>query len=91
MSEFGNIKVIGNREMCCNDMKIALDEHFIGLGDYDNGSFVMPKNEIAINIYQCSPYPEGATWDDMPIQFCPFCGSKIIIEIIEILQFICLI
>jgi hypothetical protein len=61
---------------CCDEMKQALAEKFIKFGEYDpvlNGD-----NEV--NIFRCDPYPEGATWDEMAIRLCPFCGEKIEVE-----------
>lgn len=58
---------------CCDTMNSALDEDYIGFGEYDS----MLNNDANINIYHCSPYPEGAVWDVMPIIYCPFCATKI--------------
>ena len=60
---------------CCPDMKMALDEQFIGFGEYDS---MLNKLDFMC-IYHCSPYPEGACWDEMEIDFCPFCGEEIIV------------
>ena len=63
---------------CCDDMKEAFDKKFVGFGDYEDGGYVgFYKANTDINIYFCSPYPEGAFWDAMKINFCPFCGKKI--------------
>jgi len=61
---------------CCPDMELALEENFIGFGEYDS----MLNRVQSICIYHCSPYPEGACWDEMIIDFCPFCGDEIIVE-----------
>ena len=61
---------------CCLDMKMALDEYYVGFGEYDD-----LLNEVpGVCIYHCNPYPEGASWDEMIINFCPFCGEEIILE-----------
>lgn len=59
---------------CCNEMAEAFKEYFIGFGEYD--SCGINKTE-EVCIYHCSPYPEGAVYYQMPIQFCPFCKEEI--------------
>jgi hypothetical protein len=34
-----------------------------------------------VNIFRCSPWPEGAVWDKKPISFCPFCGCRVETEL----------
>ena len=54
-------------------MKEAMEESAIKFGDYEDPS----KHDKTLNIFKCSPYPEGACWDEYAIRFCPFCGEKI--------------
>ena len=68
---------IDSREFCCGDMAEAWEENFIHFGETD-GFLNRDEN---INIAHCSPYPEGAVFDEMAINFCPFCATKIEIEI----------
>ena len=59
---------------CCKDMEEAIREDFIKFGEFDS----MGMNKVTyLNIFHCSPYPEGACWDEMAIKYCPFCGEKI--------------
>lgn len=66
------------KEFCCEEMKEAFEERFIIFGEADTS--INANNDV--NILKCSPYPEGAVWDEMAIKFCPFCGEKI--ETIEV-------
>ena len=59
---------------CCDDMKSAFDDDFICFGEYDSNGL---NKDIDVNITKCSPYPEGASWQEVSITFCPFCGKKI--------------
>lgn len=61
---------------CCNEMKEAIEDGFVIFGEAD--SYLNRDNNL--NISQCSPYPEGAVWCEMPIKFCPFCAERIEIE-----------
>jgi hypothetical protein len=61
-------------EPCCDEMRAALRDHFIQFGEYDAGGC---NESSSVNIFKCSPYPEGAAWEDLAISFCPFCGVKI--------------
>jgi hypothetical protein len=63
-------------DYCCQDMKKAVEERFIFFGEYDPGI----NTNTDINIAHCNPFREGACWDEMPIQFCPFCGTRIIVH-----------
>lgn len=60
-------------DKCCDASQEAFDGRFIGFGEFDS---VLNKME-AVCIYSCSPYQEGAVWDAMPINHCPFCGAEI--------------
>lgn len=66
-----------NIDYCCDDALEAERESFLHFGEYDS---VLNK-DTNINIIKCSPYPEGAVFDEMSIKYCPFCGKKIIIEV----------
>ena len=57
---------------CCDEMKEAVNDRFIGNSEPDGGY----RGDV-YSIFHCSPYPEGAAWDSMNIQFCPFCGKGI--------------
>jgi hypothetical protein len=59
---------------CCDD---ARNSSAITFGEVDS---TLNRNEC-VNISSCAPYPEGAVWDEEPINFCPFCGAKIQIDI----------
>lgn len=63
----------------CDEMKEAWDDEFIGLGGFDS----CLNKDRNVNIYHCSPYPEGAAWCAMPINYCPFCGAEIAIAEVE--------
>ena len=64
---------------CCEDMRGAINERFVILGDYESGLYVysFAQDPRTINISHCSPFPEGPVWDTMEICYCPFCGTKI--------------
>lgn len=71
-------KVIGApAEFCCEEMAEAWKEKFISFGEYDG----ILNKDGNVNIYHCSPYPEGACWGELAIKFCPFCGEEI--EIVD--------
>lgn len=76
----GDIHDIKLKEItfCCETMKNVWDE-FIGFGEEDS----ILNRESTVNIYNCHPWPEGAVWDSKPISYCPFCATKIEIELIE--------
>lgn len=61
---------------CCTEMEAAVDGRFIGFGSY---AYFM-NTDTDVNIYRCAPYPEGAVWECMAINLCPFCGAQITIE-----------
>ncbi len=62
---------------CCDEIVYALDVKAIGLGEYDDWYFDYDRPKLSI--YKCWPYEEGATYDDFPIDYCPFCGAQIIV------------
>lgn len=64
-------------DFCCDEAKEAFESNFIGFGEYDG----MLNQSKTMNIYHCSPYPEGAFFDEMPINSCPFCGRLIEIRL----------
>jgi len=80
IDDYAKIKVI-KKEFCCEELKKAWGNNFIGLADYENKELVRNKETVSINIYKCSQYPEGAVWDDTRIQFCPFCGKEIEVNV----------
>ena len=61
-------------DYCCHEMEISDAVRF---GEWDS----MLNRNSDVNISTCSPYPEGAVWDEEAINFCPFCGTKIEVEI----------
>lgn len=63
--------------VCCDEMKEALDENAIKLGDFED----CHTTDKSMNIFRCHPYPEGACWDSYEIMYCPFCGEKV--ELVE--------
>jgi hypothetical protein len=77
--KIGDIREIILREIdkvCCNDMREAMEENYIAFGDYD----VLLNRNNDVNIFHCSPYPEGPCWSTMAIKYCPFCAEEIITE-----------
>jgi len=56
---------------CCVAMEDAWVQGAIVFGGFDCG------HTNSINIGLCHPYPEGASWDNFEISFCPFCGEAI--------------
>ena len=62
---------------CCDDMETAWGE-FIHFGE---GGII--NLDGSVNIYRVMGYPEGAVVDRMPIQYCPFCGKIIEVELRE--------
>jgi len=71
-----NIEVV-KYDYCCEHMRNAIDESFIHFGEVDACGINKDNN---LNIINCHPYPEGASFNTLPIKFCPFCRSKIEIE-----------
>lgn len=71
----GDVESIASvkQEYCCDNMAEAFKDQFIVFGEYDS----MLNRDRNVNIVHCSPYPEGAVWDEMAINFCPFCAAPI--------------
>ncbi len=69
-------------DYCCKLMEKAFQEEFIGFGEFNVDRPLNKNNNV--NIFHCSPYPEGAVWDEMAIELCPWCKEKIEILNIEI-------
>jgi hypothetical protein len=67
---------------CCPEMKGAWEERAVHFGDYEH--IYNRLNRVCI--YHCSAYPEGACWDEYVINFCPFCGAKIVCEQVAAVQ-----
>jgi hypothetical protein len=61
---------------CCEDMSKS---EAVSFGESDVG---LNRNEN-VNISYCHPWPDDPDWDYEAIKFCPFCGTKIEIEINE--------
>lgn len=59
---------------CCMKMATAMELGFVGLGGAHEDRDRPPA---AVNIYQCFAYPEGAVFDAMAIERCPWCGEAI--------------
>lgn len=59
---------------CCT---AARNSEAVTFGEIDSN---LNRNEH-VNISSCAPYPEGAVWEEEEINFCPFCGTKVEIEI----------
>ncbi len=59
-------------------MENAWDEQ-INLSSADS-DYRHDNSDVVIS--RCHPYPEGASWDDVKINYCPFCGKPINVEII---------
>ena len=68
-------------DFCCRKMENAFDDRFIFFGEYEGHL----NDDNHVNIGICHPYPEGASWDEMAIIYCPFCGKQI--ELIESKRF----
>lgn len=62
---------------CCPEAKTAWNRGFIRFGERDT---TLNHIERAC-VYSCLPYPEGAVWDSMPINFCPFCAAPIVLTV----------
>ena len=67
-------KLIEIVDICCEEMKVALDEEAILFGDFYGDSLNRDNN---LNFAHCSPYPEGAVYREYPIKYCPFCGQVV--------------
>lgn len=57
---------------CCDQMKESFDDRLIIFGPYEYGV------DSNVNIIDCKAWPEGASYSENPIKFCPFCGDEII-------------
>jgi hypothetical protein len=67
-----DIRLVEIKAICCERMNEALEGNFIRFGSHDTW---LNRNHN-LNLLHCSPYPEGACWDTMAINYCPFCGEK---------------
>ena len=65
---------------CCDEMSAAWGESFVKFGSMDS----QLNRDERVNIFQCSPYAEGAVFNECAISFCPFCGDKIEVKIEEV-------
>ena len=66
-------------QTCCEAFKEAIKYDYIG---FDNDTY--HTTYFPLSIKKSTSYPEGYDEDFMPIEYCPFCGEKIIIELEEI-------
>jgi ssDNA-binding Zn-finger/Zn-ribbon topoisomerase 1 len=57
----------------CDEMKVAIEDEYVGVGGMEDRW----KPPAAVNIYKCYAYPEGAFWENMAIERCPWCGEPI--------------
>lgn len=65
-------------ESCCEDMKKAWGDDFVGYGPYDE---LCSEKQEYLSIYQAAAYGCGnRIYEQMPISHCPFCGSEIILK-----------
>lgn len=64
-------------EFCCDDMQEAWGGSYGCITAGDVNEYEMN----AICISDVSVYPEGSYTKSLPINFCPFCGEKIEIEV----------
>jgi hypothetical protein len=78
--DVGNLESVRDEvvSFCCDEMEKAWGDHFVHFGELDA---LLGNLNGDVNIYHCSPYPEGAAWSEMAIRFCPFCAEPI--EILE--------
>ena len=60
-------------EFCCAKMEEAFEERFVVFGEFDS----ILNEDANVNIIRTYCYPEGAVFEEMSIERCPFCGSKI--------------
>lgn len=61
-------------EPCCPEMKEALEADAIGFGEFHD---TILNRDNHLNFADCRPYEEGAVWNEYPISFCPFCGTRV--------------
>ncbi len=66
---------------CCKPMEEAFREKYIGFGEFNVDRPLNWDNNV--NIFHCSPYPEGAYWEAMAIKSCPWCKEEVKIQNIE--------
>lgn len=60
-------------DWCCDEMKKAYDSNFISFGEREWGNTI---NGFCLYDVHC--YPEGPSVYELKIDYCPFCGEKII-------------
>ena len=64
---------------CCAEMTDALSEGAVVFGENDHS-----LNRIgSFCVVRCFPWPEGASFHYFPIAFCPFCGERITVDLVE--------
>lgn len=74
--DVANIKTTGTTEPCCDRMRQAMDDGFVDFGDSD---FCNTTAKMTIANRVC--YPSGTVTDFMEIDYCPFCGEEINVEV----------
>lgn len=62
-------------ELCCDEMRECWGDA-IKFGESD----VSVNRFSDATLHDVHHYPEGAVYDDYPINFCPFCGVEIVCE-----------
>lgn len=65
-----------NGKFCCDRMVEAWTDGAVRFGEY--GRWTNRNQDV--NIFHCSPYPEGAVYSEYKIDYCPFCGEKIDVQ-----------
>lgn len=66
---------LDNVNFCCDEMREAWNDYAIQFGEKE-----MLNTNHNVNIFRCSPYPEGAVFTEYEILYCPFCGELIVVE-----------
>ena len=75
---------------CCEQMSIAVGladpfDCFVGFGEFQED---YGRHPASLNISHCKPWPEGAGWDYMAIQFCPFCAEAITLQEVQVVRLV---
>ncbi len=70
------------KEYCCDDFKAAMEDHKYGTASYESSGsdFTLTKTgTINLQTHSCS---ERSNY--MKISYCPFCGTKLVVEQIKV-------
>jgi hypothetical protein len=62
---------------CCNNIRGAFVECVVGIASPDKST----SNNLDVNIFNCYTSPEGVFYNKFKINYYPFCGSKIEVEV----------